>query len=233
VAALALAPVALMAWVLLGGADNPAFPVAFTAYIAAALTAPFVLRRASRIAVGIDGVWVRDTSSTRFFAYRDLDAARARGADLELVRGGKAVLRLQMHGDDAGRRDEVLARIHQRIERSRDASHRGAELVVQAMPASFVTASSMGSEGYRTPSVSREQLWELVEASTTDARTRTAAAQALAHALEAPERSRLRVAAARCAEPRVRVELEQLAAHDEVEEEPQVTARGAAARQDA
>lgn len=49
VGALALAPVALMAWVLPGGADNPAFPVAFMAYIATALGAPLFLRRASRV----------------------------------------------------------------------------------------------------------------------------------------------------------------------------------------
>src|ERR1019366_1969497 len=146
-----------------------------------------------------------------------LDEARARGADLQLVRQGRVILRLQMHGEDAGRRDEVLARVNEKVARSRVSTTRGAEMLVQAMPTHRVAATARGADDYREASVSREQLWELIEGPTTDAETRTAAAQALATELLQAARTRLQTAAARCAEPRVRVALETLAPDDDSE----------------
>jgi len=215
VAALAAASVAMVAWAI-AAPSYDAFPWALAAYVAAAMSAPFALRRVSRIAVGLDGVWVRDASRAIFFAYRDLEGARARGADLELVaKGGRrTVLRLQMHGDDAGRRDEVLARVQDAIARSRAGDTRGAEMLVQAMPTRHVVASAGGDARYRLPSISREQLWDLVESPATDASTRTAAAEALAIHIDGADRTRLRVAAEQCAEPRVRVALAALAEED-------------------
>jgi hypothetical protein len=195
--------------------SDPRFGWALAAYVLTALSAPFFFQRASRIAVGIDGVWVRDASHPRFFAYRDLDEARPRGADLELVAGGRAVLRLQMHGDDAGRRDEVLARVNEAIARSRESTSRAAGMLVQALPAQHLASSARGGEGYRVPSVSRDQLWEVVEGQASDAQARTAAAKVLAIQLDEGERARLRVAAGQCAEPRLRVALEALAGEAE------------------
>lgn len=219
VAALAAATVAMVGWTLVAP-SNVAFPWALAAYIAAAMSAPFALRRASRIAVGLDGVWVRDASRALFFAYRDLEGARARGADLELVaRGGGTALRLQMHGDDASRRDEVLARIEDAIARSRTGDTRGPATLVQAMPTRHIVASAGGDARYRMPSISREQLWDLVESPASDASTRTAAAEALAIEIDDADRARLRVAAGQCAEPRVRVALAALADDEAAEEE--------------
>lgn len=228
VAALAAASIGMVLWTLTAP-GHPALLWALAAYVAAAVTAPFALRRVSRIAVGLDGVWVRDASHALFFAYRDLEGARARGADLELVaRGGRSALRLQMHGDDAGRRDEVLARVQDAIARSRAGDTRGAEMLVQAMPAGHVVASAGGDARYRLPSISREQLWDLVESPATDASTRTAAAGALAAVpIDDADRARLRVAAEQCAEPRVRVALAALA-DDEEDEAPPPPARGEA-----
>jgi len=210
VAGFAAATVAMVGLTLTGPSD-PRFLWVLAGYMATALSVPFLFQRASRIAVGIDGVWVRDASRTRFFAYRDLDEARARGADLELVAGGRAVLRLQMQGDDAGRRDEVLARVNETLAGSRAESGRAGERVVQAMPRGLVVASAMGADSYRLPSISREQLWDLVEGPASDASTRTAAAEALSVALDDSDRARLRVAASRCAQPRLRVALGTLA----------------------
>ena len=61
------------------------------------------------------------------------------------------------------------------------------------------------------PSVSHDALWSLVEGAAVDATTRAAAAEALVRTGGEPERARLRVAAAHCADPRVRVVLEELA----------------------
>jgi hypothetical protein len=210
VASFAAATVAMVGLTLTGPGD-PRFGWALAAYVLTALGAPLFFQRASRIAVGLDGVWVRDASRTRFFAYRDLDEARPHGADLELATAGRAVLRLQMHGDDAGRRDEVLARIKGAITRARETTSRAAALAVQVMPARHLASSARGAEGYRVASVSRDQLWAVVEGQASDAETRTAAAEVLALQLDSADRVRLRGVAAQCAEPRLRVALAALA----------------------
>jgi hypothetical protein len=230
VAALALASAGMVAWVstlsLTALVDHPGLMAVLAAYVAAAAGAAAAFRRTSRIVVGIDGL----RAGHAFHAYRDLDEARARGADLELVRRGRVVLRLQMHSDDAGRRDEVLARLGEAIRAARSVDTRGAAAVVQAMPSAKVASASVGGQSYRFPALSREQLWELVEGPTTDATTRTAAAEVLAVGLDDTDRSRLRVAAARSAEPRVRVALEALVweDHDDHEEDEVAAASGAA-----
>jgi hypothetical protein len=234
VAAVAAASLAMVAWLsslsVATLAGDGRVLAAIVAYVAAAAAGAYALRRASRIAVGIDGVWVRDASRARFFSYRELEAAKASGADLDLVGGGRVLLRLQLHGDDAGRLDEVQARINGGIARATDPRTRGAELFVQAMPSRRVAEATGGPASYRVPSPSREQLWELVEASTTDAATRTAAAEALAGALAPSERARLRVVAAQCAEPRVRIAIGALAGEELAQAEGAVAASAGCAR---
>ena len=102
--------------------DAPVVAAAL-AYVAAALGGAALFRRASRIAVGLDGVLVTGTSRTRFFAYKDLDGARASGTDLLLLRGDRVALRLQLHGEDAARRDAVLERIRAAIAGASASAH--------------------------------------------------------------------------------------------------------------
>jgi hypothetical protein len=224
VAAMAVTSLAMVAWVTSASTPmlvrDPRYLAVIAAYVAAASAVAFVFRRAARITVGIDGILVGDS----FYAYRDVDEARASGADLDVVRGGRVVLRLQMHGEDAGRRDEVLARVTRAIALGKERGTRGAEAVVQSMPSRRVAAASAGAESYRYPAPSREQLWELIEGPTTDVATRRAAAEALAVQLDSSERARLRVAAEHCAEPRARVALEALA-DEEADVGPAASAR--------
>jgi hypothetical protein len=70
---------------------------------------------------------------------------------------------------------------------------------------------------YREAALSREQLWRLVEGPITDAATRTAAAEALASALDRADRVRLRLAASHCTDPRVRIALGLLAREDDAQ----------------
>jgi hypothetical protein len=79
------------------------------------------------------------------------------------------------------------------------------------------------------PSVSHEALWSLVEGAAVAAPTRTAAAEALVSTGDVTERERLRVAAAHCADPRVRLALEELADEeaDEATEAPAARPRAA------
>jgi hypothetical protein len=169
-----------------------------------------VYYRASRIAVGIDGVLIRGTSRTRFFAYRDFDEVRVRFGDVVLVRGGKTVLRLQLHGDDAARRDAIVTRIREALTRVSERRAHPTEEFVESATAAQISRAVAGAVDFRLPPLSREALWEIVEGSTVDADARAAAAHALSRAFDAPERARLRIAAAQCAEPRLRVALEAL-----------------------
>jgi hypothetical protein len=202
---------------------------AIAAYVVGALGGAVVFQRASRVAVGIDGVRVYGTSRTRFFGYRDLDEVRLAGSDLHLVRNDRVVLTLQLHGEDTLRRDAVRERIAERIVAARDRRVAGAQRFVEGKSGAEVARVAMGGGDYRAPSITKEQLWQLVEGATTDGSSRAAAANALARTLEAPDRARLRVAAERCAEPRVRLALERLA-DGEWADAPVAAPRQAAAR---
>jgi hypothetical protein len=184
---------------------------ALMAYVALAIAGTLAFRRASRIAVGVDGVFVTGTSRTRFFPYAALDGARAKGTDIELIRGSSVVLRLQLHGEDATQKDAILSRIQEAIEGAKAGATAGAGQVVAAATEDQLSRLAEGGADYRAPALTREQLWSLVEGPEHDRRTRTAAARALAKTGNDEERRRLRVAAEHCAEPQVRVLLLEMA----------------------
>jgi hypothetical protein len=178
-------------------------------YVVVAVTALLAFRRASRIAVGVDGVLVH--GSRRFFAFRDLETARADGSDLVLMRHGKVALRLQLHGADALHRDAVAARLAAAIQIARVRANAAVGELVASVSSRQLARSAGGASDYRVPSVSRDQLWALVEGPEHDGSTRAAAARALVATGSTTERARLRVAATRCAEPRLRIELLEMA----------------------
>jgi len=177
-------------------------------------------RRMARVSVGIDGTRTRDGAGGRFIAHRDLDAAHASGTEVLLIRGERVVLRLQMHGADAKRGEEVAGRIRDAIAAAREQTVGGVEHIVRAESAVRVATMTGGGVDYRSPTVSREQLWAVVEGASADGETRTAAARALAVTMRDEDRPRMRAVATRVADPRLRVALDAL-----VEDEmPQVRA---------
>jgi hypothetical protein len=190
---------------------DPALFSVMLAYMAVAAASAFAFQRASRISVGVDGVRVGGTSRTKFFAYRDLDEAREAGGDLLLLRRGRELLRLQLHGPDAARRAAILGRIRAGIARVAEVERDGAANLVSSARPEVVARALAGGGDYRMASVSRDGLWALVEGAAVDGAARTAAARAILAGGTAEERTRVRVAAGHCADPRVRVELEQLA----------------------
>jgi len=215
VAALAALTVAVIA--LLGSHATDHFfhggmPTALIlGYVGIAAVTATVFRLASRVAVGLDGVHVRGTSRAKFYAYRDIDEARAKGADLELVRRGRVLVRLQLHGEDAARRDAVLARITSHIARVKEGRGAIAAQMVASSSKEALARVAHGGADYRMAAMTREQLWALVEGPEIEASARKAAAAALATSSDDGERARLRVAAEHCAEPQVRVALEEMA----------------------
>ncbi|HEY2515615.1 MAG TPA: hypothetical protein VGI39_32325, partial [Polyangiaceae bacterium] len=159
---------------------DPRLFAAVAVYTAIAFGGAALFRLASRVAVGVDGVLVKGTSRTRFFPYRDLDDARVTWEDVELVRKDRAVLRLQLHGTDAARREAVLARIRQNIARVKQGKDAMAAQLVASATAEQLTRVASGGADYRAASLSRDALWGLIEGPTVDGGSRTAAAAALA-----------------------------------------------------
>jgi hypothetical protein len=215
-----VAAVALFAAVPVTVLTGPGALAAIVAYVAAAAAATAAFQRASRVALGFDGVLVTGSSRTRFFAYRDLDEVEtARGGDIVLRRHGRVALRLQLHGEDAARSGAILERLRDAIARAKDPGGGGAHALADAASAVLLARAARGDADYRTAGATREEIWELVEAASTGGTTRAAAAAALAPELDGDGRARLRVAAQRCAEPAVRRTLLRIAGGDEAEGE--------------
>jgi hypothetical protein len=220
VAALTMAMIAwLISLPVVALFHDPRVFAAIAAYVAVALGGAALFRRVSRVAIGLDGVLVTGSSRTRFLAYRELDDARVTGGDLELVRGGEVTLRLQLHGEDATRRDAILERLRAAIARMKDErGHAATDFVASASPEAL-TRVAHGAGDYRVAALSREQLWTLVEGPAIDGAARRTAARALAASGDVEERTRLRVAAEHCAEPQVRIALQKLADGDLLEDD--------------
>ena len=173
-------------------------------------------RKASTIAVGRDGIFVRGTSKERFYAYQDFDEVRLAGMHFDFHKSGRRVLRLQLHGTDLARAEALADRIRAALALSASARDNGAHLLATSATGGALGRAVQGATDYRQASVSREQLWELVEGEATQAQARVVAAEALASASDGQDRARLRIAAHHVADPKVRVALEELA-DDELE----------------
>jgi hypothetical protein len=218
VAALGLVTLAVATWVATRP-DNDLFRdprvlSVLASYMGVAVVSALAFRRASRVSIGVDGIYVGGSSRPRFYAYRGVDGVRVRGGDIEIVRRDAVVLRLQLHGEDAGRREAIVARIQEALARAKEVERDAAAHFVTSRSPKRVSDAAQGRVDYRMPAVSEDALWALVEGSGVDAATRTAAAEALAHRGKTVDRKRFRVAAAHCAEPKVRVVLEELGAEE-------------------
>jgi hypothetical protein len=219
--ALTVAAVAFMAGIQIQQLyRDPHLFTVMLAYTGIAAASALAFRLASRISVGVDGVRVGGTSRTRFFAYRDLDDVREERGDVLLVKRGRTLLRLQLHGKDATRREAIVERIRAGIARVAVVERDGAANLVKSASPDTVARSMRGGADYRVASVSRDGLWALVEGSAVDAQARTAAARAILETGTDEERSRIRVAAGLCADPQVRVALEELADEEPAAPEP-------------
>jgi hypothetical protein len=218
-AVVAMAVLPVLAVLACAGLGPKGTEAVLAAYVTLAVGGVWAFRKASRVAIGLDGVYVSGSSRARFFAYARIDGVRAVGNNLELVRGGKPVLRLQLHGRDAASQGAILRRIEESIRRAHEGESRAAGEVVKGSSARQLARLAEGGADYRAPAVTREQLWSLVEGPEHDQATRTAAAKALATTGDDDERARLRVAADHYAEPRSRVVLRELATIEEEEDD--------------
>ncbi len=147
------------------------------AYAGVAFVTVVSFQRASRIAIGLDGVRVSGSSLLRFHAYRDADSVDVtREGDVALRRHGKVVLRLQLHGEDVGRRAPIVARLRDAIARAHAPGGDARRLAEAASPA-LLAQAARGDGDYRSPAAPRDALWEVIEAPSArgDARVRARA----------------------------------------------------------
>jgi hypothetical protein len=194
-------------------------PAVLLAYGVVASLVAYAFQSTSRIEIGLDGVRVRGSSRSRFHAYRDIDAVEvARGGDVVLLRRGRAVLRLQLHGEDVARRGPIVERLRAAIARAH-APEAVAQRFAEAATPAVLAQAARGDGDYRSPAAGRDALWEVVEAPPARGETRVRAARALADGADGADRARLRIAAERCAEPEARQGLARIAALGEDDEE--------------
>jgi hypothetical protein len=230
VAAMAVLPVAMVAWLV--NAQNVSDIGAFAAvlaYATVALGGSALFHRASRIAVGLDGVLVTGAGRRRFLPWAAIGHVRVDGISIVIEAANRAreLARLQPHGEDAARRDALARRFRDMQEAARmarsEAAHVHAAHAVRAIDAGDerLADAMRGATSYRDAAVTREQLWRVEEGPAANPAERALAAEALAHGLDRTERARLRVATDHCADPEARASLEALldeeARHDEAE----------------
>jgi hypothetical protein len=196
-------------------AHNHLFQASLISYLIAAIGGAALFQRTSRISVGLDGLHVSGSARSRFFGFADIDDARANGISLELLRQGRVVVRLQLHGEDAARRDALAERLREAIKRAKSQRDEPAIAFVKAASKAQLGHAAVGATSYRQVLPTRDKLWDAVEGAAIDADTRTAAAAALARDGDAADRTRLRIAAEHCAEPNVRKRIEALLEEEE------------------
>lgn len=205
-------------------AHDPIFQTGLLSYILLNVGSAVFFWRASRIAVGLDGIYISGSSRARFVPFTDVDGVRASGSNLDLLRGTKVVLRLQLHGEDALRRDALADRLRAAIRVAEKQRDEPAVEFVRSADASKLERAASGAGNYREVAPTREKLWDILDSPAVDAKGRATAASALARGADAEERGRLRRIADQCAEPKVRARIVELL--DEMPEEEMIDEPG-------
>jgi hypothetical protein len=191
-----------------------------------ALTAIPTLVIPARCEVGTDGVLVRWISGRRFIPYADIVsvAPHKKGAMLTLRSGEEYLIALAARKQVTLHEIKEQGALVQRIKDGLNAYGAQAPLDVSALVGrgnrdvrSWLEAlRGLANEpDYRANAVPEDQLWRVVESSTSEPTARVGAAMLLRSGAGAKER--LRVAAEASASPKLRVALE-AAASDEEEE---------------
>ncbi len=182
-----------------------------------------------RWVVGSDGLLLRRAvGKGRFIPYADVESIRVEKARLKVGLRDKSELKLLSKDDSRETSTPVVGAraLASRIEQAKaraaargEAGDVAGELVrgdrdVGAWMASLRGLLDRPAE-YRVAAVPRERLWSALEDVTQPAEIRAAAAAALRPRLAEDEKPRLRVAAAACASPKLRVALEAAEASDD------------------
>ncbi len=168
------------------------------------------------LSVGADGVVVEHVGFiTRFLPYARIQDVRDRPACIDFVLDDGETVSVWANADDLDLRRGVLRRIAQARAASATSTGR-AELVARcgrpvAAWRAALAAQIEQADGYRAAAVSADDATRLLADAASAAEQRIAAAVALLATGGPASRTRVRVAAAACASPRMRVALERAA----------------------
>jgi hypothetical protein len=210
-------------------------PIAAAFHVAPALVFAFVLPLfvatflATRLVVGVDGVHLRTLGGSRFIPLSDIEAIEPDGNNGIRIRcrsGKDELVRSTNKRESTARvaseqRDAILARLLE-VWRAHDPTKPPPD-VVQLLARGGRSLSSWrtaldglrGETDYRRAPVREEDLWRVVEDAGAPADARAGAAAVLRHSLDEAGRSRVRVAAAATASPKLRVALDAAAGGDD------------------
>jgi hypothetical protein len=178
----------------------------------------------SRIAVGVDGILLRWLWQKRFIPMSEVTRVKPSGdSEIQLTLGSGQVQSIwasmarKSGGDDAQRRDAVLARIEEARGAHR-AGGRPADIAALVRRGSRSPRDWLGAlkalrqeGGYRHGAVRDEDLWRVLEDPAAPEDARAGAAAALRSTLDEGARARVRIAAEATASPKLRVALDAVA----------------------
>jgi hypothetical protein len=165
------------------------------------------------LSIGADGVVVEHIGFIpRFLPYARIREVRDRTSSIDFVLDDAETISVWANSDDIDLRRAVLRRIADARAASTDTSE-PAELVARcgrpvAAWRQALAAQMEHNDGYRAAAVSTEDATRLLGGAASAAEQRIAAAVALVAMGDPASRTRVRVAAAACASPRMRVALE-------------------------
>ncbi len=197
----------------------------------AALLSIAVARVNTRVDVGSDGILLRRLGARRFVSFHMLEEASVQDRLILLTLRSGQRIRLDLLGSfsEAERSRDALTH---RIEEARMAFGESEDTVnAEALvaPGGRMIETWLRdvrglarARDYREARMDRERLWNVVWDASAPPATRAGAAVALASALDADSRARLRVASEACADPKLRVALARVA--DDADEEELVEA---------
>jgi hypothetical protein len=180
-----------------------------------ALVGLLMMRLRTQVDVGSDGVLLRRASGRRFLSYRALSAVSVEGRLLVLSLATGETIRLALLGatSEPARLHDALT---QRIEEARtfvgthESVNAEAWLTPGGRPVAHWLRELRGlarAHDYREAQIDAERLWRVVADPGAPPATRAGAAIALSRTMDGDTRTRLRVAADACADPKLRVAL--------------------------
>ena len=176
--------------------------------------------RAVHASVGADGVRLRQLTGTRFVPFSAIREVTLRGREIHLLLADASKVEVHYAREHRYEAEMLVARI--------EGQRSALRVRASTPPADFLARRGRTAEEwvraletqherhatFRMPVVPGERLWEIVEDASAPQTTRAGAAIALRHEVSenAEARTRLRIAADACADPRMKRALESLAA---------------------
>ncbi len=202
----------------------------FCALSAVACLFVFLRSRVATLSVGADGISYTWRRGRRRIPYDELQGTQPSklGVSLDLINGEQIEIPMMVRNPDCQCEDcqrsirRVVDAVEQRLAQYRGTplsspAHRLARGSTEATAWLSQVQGATGQGDYRHGTLSREQLWSVIEDLGADPTARAAAAWALRSEVRGDERDRLRIAAQETSVPKLRIAIESVAdeQHDE------------------